>query len=359
MRKNRNNWRVPLAGALLFTTAVSAETDTYVDGKNKITLSVGVGLNISAKFKGTGGSLTSSGPPANGRTTPHGDPYNYDDGYVLTDSTGNFLGLTSYWGYDNASQYNAAANTFAFHNSTATGIPSEQSGGSNPYLNIELTYNRELFVKEDWHNTSFGLEAAVSYMPISFSSGGTFPVNVTTTTTTYGFGLPAGLEPGPGYPGSIDDYYGTPGSPVLVVPFISQVTGAPTPGTFSAYEHFDGNFFGFRLGPYVEYPFTDKLSLHLSAGLAAGLLYDHASWQETLVSGGGTTSNSGSGNDTDVLWGGYVSLQAQWQLNERWGVEIGGQFQDLGKYDHNFSGREAELDFSRAIFVHAGVSYSF
>jgi hypothetical protein len=270
--------------------------------------------------------------------------------------------IRAYWGYDNASQYNAAANTFAFHNYTASGIPSEQSGGSNPYLNVELTYNRELFVKEDWHNTSFGIEAAVSYMPISFNSGGTFNnVFVTTTTTTYGFGLPAGLEPGPGYPGSVDDYYGTPGSPVLVVP-VPPPPGVPATapgGTFSAYEHFDGNFFGFRLGPYVEYPFTDKLSLHLSAGLAAGLLYDHASWQETLVSGGVTTSNSGSGNDTDVLWGGYVSLQAQWQLNQRWGVEVGGQFQDLGKYNNNSSGREVELDFSRAIFVHLGVSYSF
>jgi formylglycine-generating enzyme len=38
------------------------------------------------------------------RYTLDGDLYNYDDGYVLVDSTGNAGGYTRYWGYDNASQ---------------------------------------------------------------------------------------------------------------------------------------------------------------------------------------------------------------------------------------------------------------
>jgi hypothetical protein len=358
MRKNRNNWRVPLAGALLFTTAVSAETDTYVDGKNKVTLSVGVGLNISGNFKGVGG-LNASAP----RLTPDGKTYNYNDGYVFSLPAFPGPGLTWYLGYDNsANQVNRVgfpANTIEFDNTSVTGIPSEQSGGSNPYLDVELAYDRELFVKEDWHNTSFGLEAAVHYMPISFNGGGTYSANVTQVTDAYSF--TPGTSPPTATPGN--PYQGTLNGPgfLLNFPAIGSTTTSFPGSTFTAHEHFDGNFFGFRLGPYVEYPFTDKLSLHLSAGLAVGLLDDRASWQETLAlsGGGGTTTTSGSGDDLDVLWGGYVSLQAQWQLNQRWGVEVGGQFQDLGKYDHNFSGREVELDFSRAIFVHAGVSYSF
>jgi formylglycine-generating enzyme required for sulfatase activity len=44
--------------------------------------------------------------PAQGATryTPDGDAYNYDDGYVLVDSSGNAGGYTRYWGYDNSSQ---------------------------------------------------------------------------------------------------------------------------------------------------------------------------------------------------------------------------------------------------------------
>jgi hypothetical protein len=40
-------------------------------------------------------------------------------------------------------------------------------------------------------------------------------------------------------------------------------------------------------------------------------------------------------------------------------VEAGVQFQDLGLYDHNFGGRSVELDLSKSIFLHAGVSFSF
>src|SRR6185312_14826186 len=51
------------------------------------------GLNIKADFKTTGTFAAASGTPGV-----------YDDGYVLTDSTGNSGGLTGNWGYQNASQ---------------------------------------------------------------------------------------------------------------------------------------------------------------------------------------------------------------------------------------------------------------
>ncbi|HWN96982.1 MAG TPA: hypothetical protein VNT99_18275 [Methylomirabilota bacterium] len=45
----------------------------------------------------------------------------YDDGYVLVDSTGNSFELTWNWGYLNASQYSAAADTYRFHVVQRTG----------------------------------------------------------------------------------------------------------------------------------------------------------------------------------------------------------------------------------------------
>ena len=60
-----------------------------------------------------------------------------------------------------------------------------------------------------------------------------------------------------------------------------------------------------------------------------------------------------------MLWGYYISLNASCQINDRWGIEAGVQFQDLGTYSHNFSGRIAELDFSNSLFIQAGISYSF
>jgi len=40
-------------------------------------------------------------------------------------------------------------------------------------------------------------------------------------------------------------------------------------------------------------------------------------------------------------------------------LEAGVQFQDLGLYNHNFGGTSVELDLSKSIFLHAGVSFSF
>src|SRR5476651_2096656 len=286
MRKKHYHWTVPLTGAVLFTTAVSAEQDkyTYLDSTNRITLSLRFGLNISGKFKGIGSSFLSGSSGAGARRTPNGDLYNYDDGYVLTDSTGNFLGLTTYWGYDStAAQYDPVADTIAFHNSTATGIPSEASGDNDdPYPGFELTYDRELGNKENWHGLRYGIEGAVNYMKIVFNDTSSSGATVTTLTTIYQLPgtTPPFATPSSPFQGTFD---GSPGGYSLIdVPPISTTTTVIPGSTLLSQDHFDGNLLGFRLGPYVDFPMSEKWSLHLSGGLALGLLDDSLAWQESL-----------------------------------------------------------------------------
>jgi hypothetical protein len=59
------------------------------------------------------------------------------------------------------------------------------------------------------------------------------------------------------------------------------------------------------------------------------------------------------------MWGYYVGLDATYKFNNRWGADVGVQFQDLGIYSHNFGGRTAQLDLSQSIFIQVGISYSF
>jgi hypothetical protein len=342
MKTNHHKWAYPLTGALLCATAASAQQDqpVFLDSTNRVTLSFRFGLNIHAKFTGIG---TTAGPG------------NYYDGYVLTDSTGNYLHYTSYWGYQNASQYDLGANTFAFHKPSGAGVPSSISDSDNPYPGVELTYDRQLGVKEGWHNLRYGVEGALNYMPISMNNNSSYNVGV--TTDTYAFGGVPGQIPVPGHQGL---FSGNPGDPVLVVPG----TSAPTPGgNLLTQNHFDADLWGGRLGPYVELPLTKKLALRLSGGLAVGLLNGSGSWQEKFTLpqslGGNILTASGSGDNFDVLWGYYASLDATWQLNHRWGVAGAVQFQDLGTYSHDFGGRGVELDLSRSLFLELGVSYSF
>src|ERR1017187_9721277 len=112
MNRTHRNWTVPVSGALLFATAVSAEQDlqTYLNSTNRVTLSLRFGLNVSGRFKGRSTMHLPAGSLiAGGRRTPDGDPYNYDNGYVLPDyahTHGNNDQYDYYWGYDSASQVN-------------------------------------------------------------------------------------------------------------------------------------------------------------------------------------------------------------------------------------------------------------
>ena len=334
---------MPVCSTLLLATAVSAEQDlkTYLDSTNRVTLSFRFGLNISGKFKGTGGILGGAG--------------HYADGYVLTDVSGNAGNQTWYWGYQNASQVNASApNSIDMHRYSAGGLTGENSGDDSPYLGAEITYNHEFGIKEDWHHLRYGLEVAFNFMPIEFNSGGLYSA-VSRITDTYGY--TAGTTP-PGAP-----YAGGYQGPnfVLNVPPINSSTALVPGASFLAQQHFDANLWGFRLGPYIEYPLSKKWNLHLSGGLAVGLLDAEANWKEKLTDPLNNVSitASGSGSDTSLLWGYYIGLEAAYQINKDWGIEAGVQFQDLGTYSHNFGGRVAELDLSQSIFVHVGVSYSF
>jgi len=355
MKNNHHHWAIPLTGALLFGTAVSAEQDkiTYLNSTNRVTLSLRFGLNVRAKFSGVGGSFM----PAPGYYNVPGY-----GGYVLTDSTGNYLGLTTYWGYENtANQWSGTtvpgADTITFKSTTVSGAPGlGQSDDSKPYPGFELTYDREFLKKENWHDMRFGLEAALNYMKISLNNSSSAGATVSTMTDVYQ--LPGTTPPSAPFQGTFD---GSPGGYSLlgVPPSSSTVI---TPGaTFLTQDHFDADLWGGRLGPYVELPLSEKWNLRLSGGLAVGLLNGNASWTQTLTlpGGGSPITISGGGDAFQMLWGYYASLDATWQINKRWAVDGAVQFQDLGKFSKSFQGRQVELDLSRSLFMEIGISYSF
>ena len=355
MKKNHHClWAVPLTGALLLGVSASAQPAGYpgieypsLDNTNRVTLSLRFGLNISTKFRGVGSA---------------GGAGHYSDGYVLPDSTvPNNLSYTSYWGYDNAAQYsqlgnaNQPPNSFAFHNPVASAKSTSPSSGDSPNLGFEVKADRQLGVKEDWHHLRYGVEGAFNYMKISVDSTSSY--NTSATTENYLFGGIPGRPPSPGYRGHFN---GDPGSPVLVA---GGTPGANVNALLQTHDNFDADLWGGRLGPYIELPFgkQQQFTLALSGGLALGLIHANESWKQTLTlaGGGGSSTTSGGGNDTSLLWGWYVGASANYRLNEHWGIDAGVQLQDLGTYDHSFSGRTAQIDLSQSVFFTVGVSYGW
>jgi hypothetical protein len=360
MKNQNTHWRLPVTGALLFATAVSAEQDlqTYLNSTNRVTLSLRFGLNISGGFKGVGTTFAPGAPLANPQYTRHGDKYNYDDGFALADVSGSKDGYTWYWGYDSTSQINESKpNTIDLHRTDAIGLPKNGVGDDSPYLGFELAYDYQL-KRDDWRNLYYGIEVALNWMPISFGGTTAYNLSLSHVTDTYGY------TPGTTVPTTQVPYQGdyAAGNFSIFYPRIST-SSTLSSATLLVQQAFDADLWGIRLGPYIEYMPSEKWNLHLSGGLALGILDADASWKETLtVPGGGpgsSTSVSGSGNDVALLAGFYVGLDAEYKFNDRWSVQAGVQYQDIGAYNHNFGGRTVGLDLSNSIFVQAGVSYSF
>jgi YD repeat-containing protein len=328
--------------------ADEAFTRVPVKPLNRFSLNARFGLNISAKFMGMSGiSLT---PPP--RTTPDGSQYNYDDGYVLTDISGNAGGQTWNWGYDQSGQI--SGNTILMHRSTVSAAAPSATGvgGGDPQSGFEFVYDRELGNRDKLH---FGLEAAVNYMSLSLKDTSTFSGDVSRLTDAYPF-TPGTTPPPAPYQGS----FAGPGFVLGATPMSSITTPITGGATIVDQRNYDADVWGFRLGPYAEYPLSEKIDLWFSGGLAVGVVDGSASWNETAsIAGGNTLVGSGGGSDLGLLWGAYLSANVSWQLSEHWSAEGGLQYQYLGTYEHNFGGQAMQLDLSKSVFITIGLGYSF
>ena len=344
---------VGLTVAALAPAAIAEENPT-----DRLGFSARFGLKMSAHFESV--SLPTAAASAVPRTTPNGDPYNYDNGYVggvdglRPDISGNEGGQTWYWGYDGAGQI--SENTILMSRTTTSGGSSSPSSSfsDDPQLGCELTYNRQLGVAR---NARYGIEVAVNYLNIDLHNTALVSGSATRVTDAYPFtpgttppkASPPDTSPGP-YQGSIEG----PGFLIGDQP-VSRSTEIVPGSSVTDRQKFDGNLWGLRLGPYLEVPFKGRVNLAFSGGLAVGLLDADVSWSQTA----GNSGPSGSGNDTDILWGGYVSATMLYQVDDHWGLFSGAQYQSLGTYEHRFGGRKVELDLRRSIFITVGLSYTF
>jgi hypothetical protein len=131
--------------------------------------------------------------------------------------------------------------------------------------------------------------------------------------------------------------------------------GAVVTGT----RKFEGNLFTFRLGPYIDLPLNERFTLSFSLGPALGVLDGEYSFRQTIDAGGATLRQRGSGSNTDVLYGGYVSATIRYAFDKHWSVFLGGQYTGLTGYETSARGQKLELDLSVTASATAGVSYSF
>lgn len=359
---------------------IRVEADTPVS-PNRFGLNYRMGFNISAKFKSLGGYPTLSNPGL----TPDGQPWNYDNGYVLEDKQGNASSLTWNWGYSGLpsstglprrdAQLSPDGQFLFLSRSSASADVSSGDNQSDPQSGLELTYNRELGRSG---KTSWGLEGAANYMNVSIRDNRTLYGSVTRQTDAYAF--PPNPAPPPTYVTPPDPpYYGDFNGPVPGGPTRPVISQTPTAGqgfstivpdgvTIAGERKFQANVYGFRVGPYLEIPLSKKVALSLSGGLAVVSVSSQFSFNETVtipgipISGPGqnnVATHSGSGSHSGLLFGGYASGSFSYAFNKAWSAALGAQYQNVGRLSQQVGSKQAELDLSKTIFVTVGVGYSF
>lgn len=376
MKIKNYDWAIQATVAMLLAGSAMAE-DTQRE-LNHFSFSGRFGFNIGVKMKDAG-VATVSPVINNNRTTPSdpnrpgGDPYNYDNGYIYPDISGSGDGMTWYWGYDdsasqinsstlNPGNYNSALpdNSILFSRTTSVGTSSgsQEFNDCGPYPGFELTYSREL--GRDGEN-SYGLEFALNYLNLCMDAKSEASTTITTQTDAYLFAdgtTPPSATPSLPYQQTYSGpLTGTAGF-MLNNTVAGTVISYNTAAVAGRYK-FQADLFGFRMGPYFEYPLDEKTSLTLAAGFAFNVVSADASWREVATSGSVSSTTSYSDNITDVLWGGYAGGSINYRINPDWTAVGGFQWQDLSCFSHNLGAKKVELDMSSSIFLVVGLSYSF
>ena len=313
------------------------------DPLNRFTLGGTIGFNFKASFRKTPSAPSAINPgPAAG-----GSNHAYDDGYVRLDSSGDSGGLTWNWGYQNSAQ--VVGDSMHFHASD----PNPAFAGYNRKVSDDPQYGLELMYQRVIGPVSsagrWGFEAAFGYTDMDIANTSSGPGQNRLTTDIYP--LNGILPPGAGHAGN----FVGPSALLGDTPTRNITTDALT-----SRENLSGQLLNFRLGPFVEWSFTPKLSLGVSVGPAlTPASVDYGFTETTLLAGGGTGVARGYFSHDELLYGFYAGATLQCDFSHHWGAYIGGRFQHLNSMEETVAGRTARLDLGATIQATIGIRYRF
>jgi hypothetical protein len=298
-----------------------------------------VGMNISANFSEKGNFKI---PTKDGV---------FDDGYVHPDQSGD-PNNTSNWGYDKASQYNAAADTISMHQITSytpgTGGSSKEDGGAFP--GFDMAYGDNLWY---WKHARVGWELGFGLLPISIkNSFSSTTAMVSQSTSVFGAnGIVVPTAPyrgGPSGVGPIISTKPTTGAPDMLDNQL--VTGTRTLNVM---------LYTFRLGPSFYWDLTEDFGMSLGAGPAIGIASETLEYDETVTTSEGMARNRGSINGTDVVFGGYINGTLTYHVLSNADIYLGAQYMPLGNASVSGGGRQAELKLGGQVDVSIGINWPF
>lgn len=284
-----------------------------------------------------------------------GIDYDYDDGHVHVDSSGNAGGETWNWSYDNDSQYNPAGTgsiDYSITNSLANGR-AEEDGGTNPGAEIFAYYDMgdAGFNGANGHRATWGFRAGLQYSRINASNSDLITTALSTTTDSFDLG--GTIPPQAPYTGSFNG----PGPLIGDSPTRTATDGT---GFVSGKRELDVDLTVLNLGTYLEIPVAQRLDVLIEGGVSLGMASgDYQFNSATTVGGLSTQLSNGSDSRTDFLSGVYLGVSAIYKLNEDWSIQGSGRYQYMQSFEMSTGGSQASLSFDSAFVLSLSGIYSF
>ena len=308
-------------------------------------------LNARAGFSNLGAFSSPFSPQPLGG----GQNYEYENGYVRVDASGNAGDATTNWGYADASQYDPSGGgsiAFSLTRSLGNGSARETEDISPGFElfgyyemgDITLTAGRPL---------TWGLRTGIHYANLSAGGRGTLTSDAERLTDRFVLG--GIIPPSAGYEGT----FGGPGALLSDDP--QRTTTVIADGaSVSGDRDIDLDMVTFSAGPYLEIPLHENVSLFAEAGLSLSVARGEYEFESvTNISGLGSQTSRGDNTRTKLLPGFFTGLSAAWQLTERFGIHGSVRYQYIDRFDVDAAGSSASFTFDGAAIISLGGVWSF
>jgi hypothetical protein len=299
-----------------------------------------VGLNISANFYEKGTFNISGNNSANGI---------YDDGYVRPDQSGDPK-YTSYWGYNNASQYSAAAQTLTMHSTTSYSMVGSSKDDGGPSPGFDMAYGDNIWY---WKHARVGWEVGFGLLPLTLKDNHSQSASVNQTDYNYSTSGIYLFPDAPYQAGSSGNGVYIPSSPAKI---IQQPSAS---GVVSGTRQLDEMLYTVRFGPSFYWDLTEDFGMSLGAGGAIGVVNGDYKYNELVTAGGVSARNSGSFGTTEVIYGGYANGTLTYHVLNNADFYLSAQYMPLGNASFSNGGRQAELNLSGQVYVSLGINWPF
>ena len=231
-----------LAGVALLPRAAiaqNADADSWVQ---HLRIGLPVTVNVKAHFSVNGQFNLNSQAGAVGVS---GVNHVFNDGYVKVDNLGDAQGVTGYWGYQNASQYNAAAQTLTMHSTDSYTTSGSASENAQPFVGFEAAYGTDLW---RWNTVRLGWEIGAGLTPINVTDDST--MNATVNQSVYTFNTSPVIVPTAPYNG------GPSGVGEATISDIACAQpGVTAPGIVTGTRRLEMMLYTVRLGPTISWDF--------------------------------------------------------------------------------------------------------